>query len=165
MILNPERYLGVFFVALLGSAMAMPALDWWDVAHLPSATLEAVERELPGGTASWVESNDSDGATVYDVHVRHEGAPCVVQATPQGQVLQVTRTLGLSDLPGEVREQLRSQFPNCSVRTAMMITDVLGRDRYEVAVVTGKQLTTVTLDKAEVQTGSDASLNVSQSAG
>jgi hypothetical protein len=134
---------GLFLLA------AVPGADDKDKSisldQAPKAVQEAIKARFPGAQVTSIEKESEDGKVVYDVELKHKGRKYEMNILENGTVIEIEKEIPAKDLPEAVTRGIEAKYPKATIKEAMEIYKVKGRDEkldeYEVTLETAEKKT------------------------
>jgi hypothetical protein len=102
-----------------------------DPAELPERVLAALSARFPGADVVAADFSNDDGKAEFDVRARFDGESIEATLTPRGRVTEIKRDVDASQLPREVLDWVRQNFPGAAIGEAAVVNDARS---YEVRI-------------------------------
>jgi uncharacterized membrane protein YkoI len=113
---------------------------------LPKPVTAAVKAKFPDAELKGAEKEEADGKTIYEVSLKSKGSDYDVSLTPEGQIIEIEKTIAAKDLPAAVVKGLDQKYPKATIKLAEEISKD-NKTNYEVIIETAdKKKLEVVLD-------------------
>src|SRR5438874_6217833 len=103
---------------------------------LPKQVMDAVKSWFPDPQFSSLLKETTDGKVVYDLEFTYKGRKYEMDIKEDGTVLEIEKEVAAKDLPAAVTQALKAKFASETIKEAMEVNLVTGKDlkldHYEV---------------------------------
>jgi hypothetical protein len=111
---------------------------------LPEPVRQALQSRFPSAEPIEAAITDEQGATEYDIHAEFSGQIIGLTVTPDGQILEIENTVAASELPPQVLDWVRQNYPDAAIDEAAIVTNGASQS-YEVLLESAGQEIEATL--------------------
>jgi hypothetical protein len=94
----------------------------------PKAVQEAIKKRFPGAEVTGIEKDTDDGKDLYTVELKHNGRKYEMDIQEDGTIDEIEKAIALKDLPEAVTRALEARYPRATLKDAMEVYDVVGKD-------------------------------------
>jgi len=145
-----RKFIMMLWAAAAAMAFSIPAA-WAEeekvpLDKLPKAVTVAVKAKFPDAELKSAEKEEEDGKTIFEVSLKSKGHDYDVSLTPEGQIIEIEKTIAAKDLPAAVVKGLDQKYPKATIKLAEEISKD-NKTNYEVIIETAdKKKLEVVLD-------------------
>ena len=145
-----RKFIMMLWAAAAAMAFSIPAA-WAEeekvpLDKLPKAVTVAVKAKFPDAELKSAEKEEEDGQTIFEVSLKSKGSDYDVSLTPEGQIIEIEKTIAAKDLPAAVVKGLDQKYPKATIKLAEEISKD-NKTNYEVIIETAdKKKLEVVLD-------------------
>jgi len=112
---------------------------------VPAAVITAFKNSYPNATIRGYAREKENGKVFYEIESREGTITRDVLFNPNGTIAEVEESLASTDLPSEVQEAFRKQYPKAVITSAEKTT-VGDKVTYEISARLGKKRISMEID-------------------
>jgi hypothetical protein len=131
---------GLFLVGPAAAADEKTKEEKVSADKLPRAVLAAVKAHFPDPEFTSLTKETTGTKVVYDIELKQKGRKHEMDIREDGTVLEIENEVAVKDLPEAVTKALDAKYPKATVKEAMEVNKVTGKDvkllHYELTVET-----------------------------
>ena len=94
----------------------------------PKAVMDAIKGRFPKAEITSAEKETEDGKVVYDIELKSEGRKYEMDIQEDGTIDEIEKAIAVKDLPVAVTRALEARYPRATLKEAMEVYDVVGKD-------------------------------------
>src|SRR4051812_2486936 len=125
---------------------------------LPKPVAAAVKAHFPDAEFTSITKETEGTKVVYDIELKQKGKKHEMDIQADGTVLEIENEVVATDLPAAVTKALSAKYPTATLKEAMEVNKVTGKDikllHYELTVQTAEKKSVevlITADGKEVK--------------